>query len=509
MSHTPPNDEIGAKLRSFSLHADDFARFSSVGRSVARFAPKILDKFYAEIRSDPARAKFFPSRQHMDNARSQQLKHWNDLFSGTIDRSYIERAEHIGHVHARVGLDPCFYTGAYASILSELIEAELTHSIGGMLGKAKARKIGTLVKAALLDMQLATSAYLKARDQNQEVTLEKLSKALAQVSKGDLTVKITDLPQDFEKVQADFATMCESISKALDGVAASSDQIHVGASEIRSASDDLSQRTESQAATLEESAAALDQLTAGVQSAAQGASEVNQAVVHAEAEAREGGKVVENAVLAMDGIQKSALEIGSFVNVIDSIAFQTNLLALNAGVEAARAGDAGKGFAVVATEVRALAQRSAEAAQSIKNLINDAEQQVERGVSLVGQTGDVFHRIIEQVSGITSQASQISDLAQNQAVQLTQVNSAVGEMDRMTQQNAAMVEETTAAARNLAQQAEELARLVKMFRLERGTSAPAHAAMTMRPAPAVSRAPAPRTVGALALKSNPDDWTEF
>lgn len=513
MSKPGHNNNVAAKLKAFSLDSADFSRFAGIGRTLAKFAPKILDKFYGEVRADPERAKFFPSRQVMDSARSRQLKHWLDLFGGTVDNTYLERAERIGHIHAKIGLEPSFYIGAYASILSELIEAEMGHSIGGFLGKKKARKVGTLVKMALLDMDLALSAYLNAQDHSREITLDSLSKALAKISQGDLTVQIGDLPKEFQKVEMDFSAMCECISQALGAVSLASNQINIGASEIRAASDDLSQRTETQAATLEESAAALNQLTTGVQSSAEGAGQVNRSVVEAEAEAREGGKVVEDAVKAMDGIQKSAQEIGSFVNVIDAIAFQTNLLALNAGVEAARAGDAGKGFAVVATEVRALAQRSAEAAQSIKNLITDSEQQVERGVNLVGKTGDVFHRIVDKVSGITALASEMSELAQAQAGQLSQVNSAIGEMDRMTQQNAAMVEETTAAARNLAQQSEELARQVKIFKLDGlhagGASLPMPAAAP-RPAAPARKQPAPRTAGALALKPEADaDWSEF
>ncbi|KHK91749.1 globin-coupled sensor protein [Novosphingobium malaysiense] len=508
----PPPTDISAKLRSFSLDAEDFSRFEGIGKSIERHAPKILDRFYDEVRADPARASFFPSRQLMDSARSRQLKHWIDLFSGSVNQAYLDRAERIGQTHARIGLEPAFYIGGYASILAELVERELSHSIGGALGKAKARKIGTLIKMALLDMELATSAYLTAKDHSRDVTLRSLSNALEDVSKGDLTAELGGLPKEFEQIERDFSVMRESISDALGGVAATSEQVNVGASEIRSASDDLSRRTESQAAALEESAAALNQLTSGVQTAAQGASQVNRSVSEAEAEAREGGKVVEDAVAAMDGIQKSSQEIGSFVNVIDSIAFQTNLLALNAGVEAARAGDAGKGFAVVATEVRALAQRSAEAAQSIKDLIGDSEKQVERGVTLVGRTGDVFNRIAEKVSGITGLAAEISELSQQQAGQLSQVNSAVSDMDRMTQQNAAMVEQATAAARNLAQQAEELARLVKMFKLcgtqRTAFAAPAHG----RPA-GLASAPV-RTAGALALKpaaihEADNDWSEF
>ena len=516
MSQAAPQGDLAAKLRAFSIDKKDLARFSGIARIIKKSAPKILDRFYADVRADPQRARYFPSQQIMDSARSRQMDHWINLFSGALEQDHLDRAAHIGQVHARIGLEPAFYIGGYASILAELVEAELTNSIGGIFRRTKARRIGTLIKTALLDMELATSAYLKALDHGREITLDRLSKALADVSQGDLTVQIEGLPKEFEQVQFDFASMCECIAQTLGSVAASSDQIHVGASEIDAASDDLSRRTESQATALAESATALDQLTAGVRSAAQGASEVNHAVVEAEAEARQGGKVVEDAVLAMDGIQKSAQEIGAFVNVIDSISFQTNLLALNAGVEAARAGDAGKGFAVVATEVRALAQRSAEAAQSIKSLIGDSVHHVERGVSLVGRTGEVFRRIVEKVSGITTLASQISELAHTQAGQLGQVNSAVSEMDRMTQQNAAMVEEATAAARNLAVQAEELAKLVKMFKLDAkhsGTARGGHSGsgggIPYRPAAAN-----PRTMGALALKADPmempgNDWAEF
>ena len=504
------NTDIPSKLTSYALDTADFQRFPGIARMIRRFAPGILDRFYGAVRADPARSRFFSSPQMMDSARSRQLKHWIDLFSGNIDQTYLERAERIGQIHARIGLGPGFYIGAYASILAELVEAEMGRPFGGLFGRAKARKIGTLIKMALLDMELATSAYLKALNSDREVTLESLSTTLGMMSQGDLTVQMDGLPAEFQQIQVDFVAMRDSMAKALGAVSHASEQINVGAAEIRSASDDLSQRTEHQAATLEESAAALDQLTAGVQNAAQGASEVNRSVAQAEAEAREGSKVVEDAVVAMDGIQRSAQEIGAFVNVIDAIAFQTNLLALNAGVEAARAGDAGKGFAVVATEVRALAQRSAEAAQSIKGLIGESVEQVERGVGLVGRTGEVFRRILEKVSGITGLASQISNLAQGQAGQLSQVNVAISEMDRMTQQNAAMVEEATAAARHLADQAQELAQLVQLFRLGSEHSNHSRTATSIAPAVRVALAPPRRTAGALALKAEPEgDWSEF
>lgn len=515
MKHEPQAFDLDRALEVFTLDEADFHRFPDIARTLARLAPGILEEFYDTVRKDPERSGLFSAPGAMDRARQRQLEHWLDLFGGTIDSTYLARAKRIGNIHAEIGLRPTLYIGAYASILARVIELEVGRLPVSLLSRGLGKRIGTLVKMALLDMELALSSYLDAQNSQREAVLSGLSTGLSHVAQGDLTGKLETLPKEFEQIEFDFAAMCDCIGQAFGAVAMASEQIHVGASEIRAASDDLSNRTESQAAALEKSAAALDQLTEGVSRAAQGAAEVNRSVNEAEAEARDGGKVVEQAVVAMDGIHKSALEIGSFVNVIDSIAFQTNLLALNAGVEAARAGDAGKGFAVVATEVRALAQRSADAAQNIKSLIAGSVQQVEQGVTLVGRSGEVFRRIVDKV-GITSLASSISELSQTQAGQLTQVNSAVGDMDRMTQQNAAMVEQTTAAARNLADQAEELARLVRMFKLTGD-----HVNAGVAPVPPVrpqsrgaASASPPRSIGALALKPDPatdidSDWTEF
>src|SRR5690606_2699438 len=181
--------------------------------------------------------------------------------------------------------------------------------------------------------------------------------------------------------------------------------------------------------------------------------------------AEKSGAVVREAVEAMAQIEKSSQQIGQIIGVIDEIAFQTNLLALNAGVEAARAGDAGKGFAVVASEVRALAQRSAEAAKEIKDLISTSTHQVDQGVDLVGQTGSALEKIVAQVGEITGLVTEIAASAREQSTGLAEVNTAVNQMDQVTQQNAAMVEQSTAASHHLAQEADELAGLVAKFRL--------------------------------------------
>jgi methyl-accepting chemotaxis protein len=220
----------------------------------------------------------------------------------------------------------------------------------------------------------------------------------------------------------------------------------------------------------------------------------------------------------MGEIEKSAQEIGQIINVIDGIAFQTNLLALNAGVEAARAGDAGKGFAVVANEVRALAQRSAEAAKNIKELITVSSKQVGDGVVLVGDTGTLLEKIVASVGDIDELMAEIARNATQQAGNLQQINDAVGEMDRLTQQNAAMVEQSTAASRSLADEANEMTSLVSSFVTgEDDIVRPMRKfapSVPSAPAPSLHSAPRPQpaSMGNVALQSvptNDEDWSEF
>jgi methyl-accepting chemotaxis protein len=221
----------------------------------------------------------------------------------------------------------------------------------------------------------------------------------------------------------------------------------------------------------------------------------------------------------MQAIENSSKKIGNIIGVIDEIAFQTNLLALNAGVEAARAGDAGRGFAVVATEVRALAQRSADAAKEIKTLISASGEQVGSGVRLVGLTGEALTRIVGHVDQMSGLMTEIASAAQEQATGLGEVNSAVNQMDKVTQQNAAMVEQATAASHSLTNEAEELRRLVRQFKTGSGQSgrppqgAPPKAQFTPRPAAERARPTQLRDVKRPAARataeSQEDSWSEF
>ena len=361
---------------------------------------------------------------------------------------------------------------------------------------------------------------------NQSAIVDALRVALRKLSEGDLTAPITAaVTQQYEELKGDFNRALERLRSAMQGVMENADLIRGEASEISNAADDLSRRTEKQAATLEQTATALDQLTSSVRSAAEGAARANQMVAHAKSNAENGGGVVQRAVEAMSAIESSSSKIAKITSVIDDIAFQTNLLALNAGVEAARAGEAGRGFAVVASEVRALAQRSSDAAREISDLISDSGNHVKMGVKLVADTGEALKAIVTSVTEISTQVSEIAVSARQQSSGLAEINAAVNQLDQVTQQNAAMFEQTTAASHALTSEAEALSRAMGLFK-SGTTTAPARSQRPLAPANAPRPSDGPlmlttpinrpaRPASRVAMKpmaqaeAIPDEWQDF
>jgi methyl-accepting chemotaxis protein len=339
--------------------------------------------------------------------------------------------------------------------------------------------------------------------------VESLANGLGVLAAGDLTQKLnTPFAPEYERLRGDFNAAVEGLQSTMSEVLSHAEAIASGTGEIAGAATDMAQRTEQQAANLEQTAAALDEITATVRQTASGSARAQTLAVTAKSDAEQSSKVVHDAVAAMGEIEGSARQIGQIIGVIDEIAFQTNLLALNAGVEAARAGEAGRGFAVVAQEVRALAQRAADAAKEIKKLISTSMQHVERGVRLVGETGEALRRIQTGVSEINGSIAEIAASAQEQATGLAEVNTAVNQMDQTTQQNAAMVEESTAATQSLAKETNALTRALSRFRI---TSA---AAPSRSPKARAVRASHPAPVaGNTALKVVPhaeaENWDSF
>jgi methyl-accepting chemotaxis protein len=299
--------------------------------------------------------------------------------------------------------------------------------------------------------------------------VDAMAQGLTRLAGGDLACQLQGLVlPGYEQLVRDFNNAVTQLNSALTTVSSRASGIRMSSSAASMAAEDLSRRIETQAASLEETAGALGHLTTGVKRTADNARQTREVVEKANMDAEQGGSVVEQAVAAMGEIEASSSKIARIIGTIDEIAFQTNLLALNAGIEAARAGEAGRGFAVVAQEVRALAQRSADAAKEIKELISASATQVNTGVELVGRSGSALQRIVADLGQIKSLVTDISNAAQQQASGLLQVGEAARQMDRVTQENAAVVNQVSQESQRMADDAENLNVLVRQFELGAG-----------------------------------------
>ncbi|QET03860.1 HAMP domain-containing protein [Cupriavidus pauculus] len=292
------------------------------------------------------------------------------------------------------------------------------------------------------------------------------AEAASRLAAGDLTTRLDSQRGDeIGELMRAIDGVGQGLTGIVDKVRASIGAIAGSTSQIASGNADLSARTAAQAGSLERTVASLEQLTTTVQQNAENAQDADGAVTSAAEAARAGGETVGRVVTTMADIHKNAQQVVDIIGMIDGIAFQTNILALNAAVEAARAGEHGRGFAVVAGEVRSLAQRSANAAGEIKQLIERTVTDLKSGNEAVQQAGNAIDDMVRRVEGIAALMGDISVASREQSQGLTQISGAVAEMDITTQQNAALVEEAAAAAESLHYQAQELRQAVEVFRL--------------------------------------------
>src|SRR5471030_599913 len=296
-----------------------------------------------------------------------------------------------------------------------------------------------------------------------------LEEALAQfdaIAAGDLRRELIVTSRDeMGQLLSGLAKMQASLVSTVRTVRSGSESIASATKQIAAGNIDLSSRTEEQASALQETASSMDELTGTVKQNAENARQASSLAANASDIANKGSTVVSQVVTTMGDINQSSTKIADIITIIEGIAFQTNILALNAAVEAARAGEQGRDFAVVASEVRNLAQRSASAANEIKQLINASVESIRAGSRLVAEAGTTMDQVVASVSRVTQIMSAITEASSEQSTGIGHVNMAITEMDSVTQQNAALVEQAAAAAGSMQEQAGLLAELVSRFKL--------------------------------------------
>ena len=353
---------------------------------------------------------------------------------------------------------------------NKLIDYEEARIIANsqLANKDASQFTGVMLSITLLAVLISIAVtVLVSRSISRELGAEpsEVRSVVQAIQQGDLTVPVQVKAGDTTSVMVAVRDMQQRFHELVSAVRDNVDQLRTTSQDISTGNQNLGQRTEQAASSLEQTAASMEELTATVRQSADSARQANQLATTAAGTATKGGEVMLQVVSTMQDIHQSSQKIADIIGVIDGIAFQTNILALNAAVEAARAGEQGRGFAVVATEVRSLAQRSAEAAKEIKSLIQTRVEKVGSGAELVGNAGETMNEIVRGVQRVNDIIGEISSAAAEQSDGISQVNVAVSQLDHMTQQNGALVGESTAAADNLRNQAQRLAELIAVFQI--------------------------------------------
>ncbi len=285
------------------------------------------------------------------------------------------------------------------------------------------------------------------------------------IADGDMTVTVKVNSNDTSSALAAMRNMVEGLEQMVSEIVIGAQNLSQAVQEIASGNETLSQRTSEQASSLEEVASTIEEATASIRQNAENSVAANKIAVNSSHMAEDGGRVVGDAVAAINDVSQFSKKIGEIISVINEIAFQTNLLALNAAVEAARAGEQGRGFAVVAGEVRNLAQRAASSSKEINQLIQVSMEKVSLGTDLANKSGEALKEIIQSVKSVGQMVEEISAASEEQKRGIDQINIAISELDTMTQQNAALVEETASAGEEMANQSQEFILMMNKFKI--------------------------------------------
>ncbi|MBB4383147.1 globin-coupled sensor protein [Bradyrhizobium sp. SBR1B] len=407
--------------------------------------PAILDMFYNHVGGFAETAKFFRSRDHMMHAKKMQLQHWAIIMGGRFDDTYEASVTRIGEVHNKLGLEPRWYIGGYNALVSGLINSIADRMPVARFDRGGAKKKADLqravIKASMLDMDLAIAVYIEAGRRDRRSVLEQLARDFEKTIGGVVNIVASAATE----LQAAAQTMTSSANDAASQSLA-----------VDAASKDASSNVQSVAAATEELTGSIREISRQVNESARTSTEA----------ARDADQTAEKMRRLSEGAQK----IGTVIDLINNIAGQTNLLALNATIEAARAGEAGRGFAVVASEVKSLAEQTAKATAEIAGQIGDIQGATMESVaaisaitSVIKSMNDISTAIAAAVEQQGSATNEISRSVQLAAKSTGQVSNNISKITQSSGETGAAASQVLTAASELSCQSEQLRAEVDKF----------------------------------------------
>jgi methyl-accepting chemotaxis protein len=465
-----------------------------------------LRDLFHRFQSFPEASRHFESDAQLERLHDLSRSHWDVLTDARFDALYAERVKVLADAERRMGLDPRWHIAGHAVILEHVVSGLIEEFWPKSMFRnpaARRRALADLVtgvlRAALVDLEIAVSLRFNELRLTQQQALadlrrshasdlnDMLSGLSARLAEKDFSghgiENVTDdCAEAFAELDAAIATLRSSLTGL--GERAGRAEIHTGRLALSSSS--IAGGATHAAGVVRDAIGGLGDIGTGAGRTVDGAHHAQLAAARARQAAVASGEIVSEAISAMSDIENSAERIGQIIGVIDEIAFQTNLLALNAGIEAARAGEAGRGFAVVAQEVRALAQRSAEAAREIKQLVTTTKSQVDSGVQMVGRTQDAIGDVVDQVSAINEMIAAIVTDAGETANGLGRAAQGISTLGTDLDRLEAEASRARSEAGDLQTVIIELNETIREFRLERAraTASPARpraAAATVPP----------------------------
>ncbi|WP_213771048.1 globin-coupled sensor protein [Bradyrhizobium sp. dw_78] len=436
---------IAERLKFNNIDASTIAALAGSRAFILAEMPAILGRFYDHIEKFAETAAFFKSRDVMLHAKQMQLKHWAMIASGQFDEAYERSVTRIGEVHNTLGLEPRWYIGGYSALVAGLMEAIALRLPSSKFDRtAAARKAAlqtAVIKASMLDMDLAISVYIEAGRRDRRQTLE-------------------DLASNFERA---IGGVVDVVASAATGLQASAKTMSAAAKETAEQSNSVSRASEEASANVQTVAAATEELTNSI-------TQISQQIKESARIAANAARNADETAAKINNLSEAAGRIGAIIDIITKIASQTNLLALNATIEAARAGDAGRGFAIVAQEVKSLAGQTARATAEISAQVGAMQSSTSESVHAIKEITGVIGSMNEVSAAIASAMEQQNSATREIASSIDQAAQGTGDVStnitgvtRAAGETGSAAAQVLAASSELSQQSEGLRAEVDKF----------------------------------------------